>query len=206
MRNSDQRGRTLYAGAVDAATTIIAQSGRVPDLAELATILSVTETTLAQIFTEDDSLTNAIAENAMLLLYDRFVRSVVKADANDPIAQFHALADAYIEWAYDHPREFRIIGSMPGADFQNNDLLMRHEKSIHALMLRLLTSAQNNGRLAKDENLPMLIAIAHTYAYGVASKMLLGDLTRWAPGLDELELARHALRIFIQKFLGQPQG
>ncbi|SMO44743.1 TetR-like C-terminal domain-containing protein [Paracoccus laeviglucosivorans] len=201
MSQYGRQGRTLYADALNTATDIVAETGQMPQMAELADKLDVPENSLCGIFGSEQQLLVAIAENAMMLLHDQCVRTIVKVNDQDPVAQFQALSDAYIEWAYNHPREFRIIGSMPAEDFQHNDKLMRYEQSIHELMLRLLMRAKSMGKLSQDENLPLLIAAAHSFAYGLVSKMLLGDLARWAPEHDELTAARAAMHMFTSRVL-----
>lgn len=202
MSQTGQKGRNIFTEALEAATGIFSQTGQMPDLSDVASAINAPEETISTLFSTKHALMEAMAENALMLLYDQCVRTVVKADGQDPVAQFHALSDAYIEWAYNHPREFRIIGSMPAEDFQKNERLMRYEQSIHELMLRLLTRAQSLGQLSESDDLPIIIAVAHTFAYGVVSKMLLGDLSRWAGGMNELEAARAAMRIFTSKVLG----
>ncbi|MTH64223.1 TetR/AcrR family transcriptional regulator [Paracoccus shanxieyensis] len=201
MPHTGQQGRTLHSRAVIAATEFLTDSGRIPPLPIVAEHLEVTPEALFGIFSSEQHLLEAVAENALMRLHDQCVRTVVAVEGEDPVAQFHALADAYLEWAYLHPREFRIIGLMPDAEFRENERLIRYENSIHELMLRLLTRAKAMGRLSPDENLPLLIAVAHAYSYGVASKMLLGDMSRWAPGINALEIARAAMHIFTQKVL-----
>lgn len=194
-------GGNTYSEAVAATTRLISETGKVPSLRDVAAKIAVPETELIQLFPDARHLMIATAESAMMLLQDKCIRTVVEADADDPLAQFEALAYAYVEWAYSHPREFRLIGSMPAGQFEGNDRLMRYEQSIHELMYKLLQRAQGKNMLPAGENLTALIAVSHTYAYGVASKMLLGDLARWMPGLSERDAARSALHLFIRKVL-----
>lgn len=189
----------LYDEAVEAVTALMSESPHPPALSQVEERLQVPEGSLAELFVDDRQLLVAMAERAIALLYDQCVRTVVKVDDRDPVSQFQALADAYIEWAYRFPREFRIIGSMPASQFEKNGQLMRFEQALHELMLRMLVRAREQGVLDSDENLPMMVAMAHTYAYGIASKMLLGDLARWVPGLDDLSAAREALYAFTRK-------
>jgi len=196
----------LYDEAVEAVTEIMLESPHPPALCEVEEHLHIPGGALSALFADQRDLLLAMVERAIALLHDQCVRTVVTVDGHDPVAQFQALADAYIEWAYRYPREFRIIGSMPGSQFEKNGQLMRYEKALHELMLRMLVRAQERGALDADENLPMLVAIAHTYAYGIASKMLLGDLARWAPGPDDLTTARAALYAFIRKFFKPQQS
>lgn len=189
----------LYDEAVEAITAFMSESPHPPALSEVEERLEIPDGALSGLFADDRQLLVAMAERAIALLHDQCVRTVVKVDQQDPVAQFEALADAYIEWAYHFPREFRIIGSMPASQFELNAQLMQYEKALHELMLRMLVRAQECGALDPDENLPLMVAMAHAYAYGIASKMLLGDLARWSPGLDDLTAAREALYAFVRK-------
>ncbi len=206
MHDPGRPGGTLYANAVDAVTALMTHHGHPPSMTEVAEYLGIPLSDLTAVFRDETHLVEAMAENAQILLHDQCIRTVVEVDGQDPVAQFEALADAYIEWAWRHPREFRIIGGMPANQFEGNGQLLRYERALHELMLKLLRRAQDQGALPADENLPMLIAVAHTYAYGVASKMLLGDLSRWAPGMEARDAAKMALYVFTRRFLGRPAG
>ena len=94
---------------------------------------------------------------------------------------------------------------MPAGNFEGNERLMRYEASIHELMIRLLQRAQASGLIAQDQDLVTFVSVAHTFAYGVASKMLLGDLARWNPGSSDIEAARTNMRVFILHLL-RPSG
>lgn len=198
------RSSTIYARAVDAVTELCTEIGRPPTLAEVADHIDSPVSDLSAIFRDESHLLEAMAENAMVLMQDQCIRSVVQADEHDPLAQFQALADAYIEWAHNYPREFRILGAMPPTRFIGNENLLRYENAVHDVMIRMLERAQENGDLSRDEDPQMLVAIAHTFGYGVASKMLIGDLARWVSGTDNLTTAKQALHVFTRRMLGRP--
>ena len=65
--------------------------------------------------------------------------------------------------------------------------------------MKILQRAQEEGYLDPEEDLMMLRAMSHTYLYGVITKMLLGDLSRWTPGLTDQDAARTAVQIFNRK-------
>ncbi|GLK65912.1 hypothetical protein [Paracoccus kondratievae] len=202
MSDLSQPGSNLYTRVIEVATVLANENGRLPGLTEVAERIGIGIEALSALFPDDARLADALGENAMLLLLDQCVRSVVQVEGGDVLAQFAALADAYLEWAYRHPRESYIIGAMPAGQFESNHRLMRYEESLHELMLKLLLRARDEGRLAEDDDPKMVIAVAHTFAYGVARKMALGDLSRWSPEDHEpLEAARQAMRFFIRKIL-----
>lgn len=200
MPYSSRPGGTLYADAVSAVTEIITQTPS-PTAADVARHIGADEQAVAKVFPQDQDLMAAVLENAIILLHDRCVKSVVKADANDPLAQFMAFADAYIEWAHDHPQEFAILGNIPAELTPPGGTLLRYEIALHQQMMRMLTLAQQMGQLEQDADLPLLIATARSFAYGVAGKMLSGNLSRWTDGTPPLAAARAALHMFSRKVI-----
>lgn len=199
------RGQHIFSAAVTLATQMASDSGQPPDLDGLAQALGVPRTALLQVIPDRTSLVNAMAESGYLVLLHTATQGVA-AVPSCPLRQFEALADAYVEWAYRHPHTFRFIGTMPADHFEANPHLLRYERSIHDLMRRMLRAAQDRGLLDPQDDPDLLIAIAHTFAYGVISKMLLGDLARWRPGLDERDAARLALRVFADRMLRPPRA
>ena len=69
----------------------------------------------------------------------------------------------------------------------------------HELVMKILHRAQEEGYLDPDEDLVMLRAMSHTYMYGVITKMLLGDLSRWTPGSADQDAARMAVQVLNRK-------
>lgn len=194
-------GGSILSSAIEALTTRITATGAMPSLAEVANEIRVQVRDLQQIVPSIERLQVIMAENAMYLLYDTIARHAARMSPDDPVAQFKAIGHAYLEWGEEHPREFRIIGSMPSTAFQQNSSLMRYENAIDVVMLKILQRAQQDGTVPPEQDLRSLIAIARTYAYGVVSKMLLGDLARWNPGLTDAEAAKQNLDTLINQFL-----
>lgn len=197
-------GENLYVAALEAATGFLSEHSRLPELDELAAAIHVDIGQLTPLFGEPGRLVEAVAENAMLLLHDHCIRSVVQVQDQDPLRQMEALSQGFLEWAYRYPREFQLIGLMPANQFEGARGLLRYEQALHDVMLQLYGRAHRAGMVQGDDDPAMLIAIAHTFAYGVASKMLLGDLSRWAPDSNPLEGARATMRVFMRRMLGVP--
>lgn len=204
MTPNEPASGTMFAHAIDAATVLAAQDGRIPSLDRIAARLGVAVPALLAVVGSEEQLHQSIALNAFTLLNDQMVGQVVQVPEDDVLGQFVAIADAYVEWACDHPAAFHIIAMIPGEEFSRNESLSRYEASIHDLMLRLLRRAQSLGRLAPDEDLEMLVAIAHSFAYGAASRMLSGDLPRWLPQDDTRAGAHRAMAFFTRKMLYHP--
>ncbi|WP_410219466.1 hypothetical protein [Paracoccus sp. (in: a-proteobacteria)] len=186
-------------------THLIGDKGSVPQLGEVAAHIGVPLADLEAIVPSVEALMVKMAENAMVLLHHACVQSIAQASSDDPVEQFVALADGYLEWGYRYPREFRIIGAMPAADFQSNQKLLRYEESIRELMLRILKRGQARSTIPQSLDVQTFIAIAQTYAFGVVTLMLLGDLSRWNSGLPPREAARLNLRTFINQFLNRTE-
>jgi hypothetical protein len=203
MTSIAEPGRHMFSASIKALTLLMDETGKVPALDEVAAAVLATPDELRQIVPEISVLVHAMAENALMLLHDACVRQAAASPCNDPAAQFMAIADAYVEWAFNHPKEFRIINLMPAHSFLGCERLVRYEDAIHEVMLKILGRAQQLGLVDANQELRVLVAISHTFAYGVASKMLLGDLSRWSPGLSDREAARQNLAIFIHQFLRQ---
>lgn len=200
MTQTSRKVRNIYATAIDGATRLTAGTGTLPALEVLAAEIDVPPAQLRQLFGDQAGLAAAMMENAMLLLHHTFIAEVTQIPPDDPQGQFLALARAYVEWGRRYPREFRIIGAMPAAQFECSTQLLRYETSIHELMAKVLTRARDRDLLAGGQDLQRLISIAHVFAYGVVSKMLLGDLARWNPGLTDEEAAIENLNAMIGMF------
>lgn len=200
---AERRRGTIYTEAVSAMTRMISQPGT-PSTADVARAMGANESELATLF-PDSQLLQASLENAVVLLHDQCVKSVVKIDPEDPLGQFMALSDAYIEWASDHPQEFVILGTIPAGKSAGGGDMLRYERALHELMIRLLRQAQAKGLLDDDADLSLIIATSRSFAFGVANKMLSGNLTRWMEGESGLEAARRALHLFTRCMVA-PKG
>ncbi|SMO84033.1 TetR-like C-terminal domain-containing protein [Paracoccus laeviglucosivorans] len=203
MAYFSRRGGSLYTDAVSAVTQLGARSVR-PTTADVARHLGTDEVEVSKVFPDDQRLMEAALENAMMLLHDQCVRSVVKVSADDPLAQFLALADAYIEWAHDHPQEFAILGDIPAHMTPQSGNLLRYETALHRLMMQMLLRARELGVMDDDVDPPLLIATARSFAYGVAGKMLSGNLSRWTGAATDIDAARAALHLFSRKIIKAP--
>lgn len=201
MSSDTRPGGSLYADAIHCVTRLRAETGLSPGLDEVAASLGVPRDELAKLFPDDCRLLQATAENAMMLLHDMCVRTVVTVDPEDPVGQFEALSASYVDWACAHPQEFFIIATMPDHEFRANETLMRYERGLQQAMLRILGLAQARGLLAPGDDLGVMLSVAHTFAFGVINKMLMGDLARWSQGRDRRDAAHAAMHAFIRKVL-----
>lgn len=200
MAYNSRRGSSLYKDAVSTATMLAAATNH-PTTAQVARHMGANEDEMSLAFPKDQDLMEAALENAMVLLHDQCVKFVVRADADDPLSQFTALADAYIEWAHDHPQEFAILGNIPAHAAPKSGNLLRYETALHQLMFRLLTRARQLGLMQQEDDISLVIATSRSFAYGVAGKMLSGNLSRWTGTTSDLEVARAALHLFTRNVI-----
>lgn len=190
-------GQHLLSEAINTASRLAAKTGELPDLRTLATELRVEEHLLKQVIFDREHLLVAMADVALQRLLHTITQEVARRSS--PVDQIEALAVAYVDWARLYPQEFRLVGEMPAAVFEAHPRLLQYEHSVHALAMKILQRVQQEGYLDADEDLVMLRAMAHTYLYGVITKMLLGDLGRWTPGSTDQDAARTAVRVFNRK-------
>ncbi|MCZ0963968.1 hypothetical protein [Paracoccus benzoatiresistens] len=203
MNTALQPGEHLLSAAIALATRMAAENGKPPCLVEVAKGLAISPESLETFIPDQTHLLNAMAESALEVLLHRVTHGVVAVSCRCPIGQFEALADAYIEWAGCHPYAFRVISAMSAGQLEAHAHMLRCRQSLHDLMHRILQRMKNEGLLGPDDDPNLLIAMSHTYAQGVISKMLNGDLARWAPGLGDQEAARALLRLFIDRCFRQ---
>lgn len=205
MSHSLHPGQQLLSAAVAAANRLATNQGKLPRLKAVAKELGINKKDLKAAIPNKRYLLSAMADTALQRLLHGITERVCETSSSSPSNQLEAIAEAYLDWARDRPYEFQLIAQMPATVFDANPRLRQYEQSIHDLVYKIFQRAQTEGYLAPDEDLIMLRAISHTYLYGVISKMMLGDLARWTPGLSDHESARAAIRMFNEKWFKQLQ-
>ncbi|WP_410217356.1 TetR/AcrR family transcriptional regulator [Paracoccus sp. (in: a-proteobacteria)] len=171
-----------------------------PEPEEVAEILGEPRDAVQRLFPDSTSLLVAAAEQALVILIDNCARAVVLVDAKDPVAQFSALADAYLAWADSYSAQFRLLTDSRLLHSLDHPSLNRYLNSMDALMVQMLTRAQKNGQLHPKENIPLLVTSARCFAYGLACMLVDGrmkDLSGCEG--DPVETARMLSRDFIQR-------
>lgn len=196
MIYASQRGATLHADAIAAAKRLLAPPAR-PTNAEIAREIGADEDEFASVFPNGRQVIEALVESSVIRLHDRCVQAVVKAPPDDPLAQFIAISDSYLGWASDNPDEFMIVANIPADQTPQSGSLLRRESSMHELMLRLLVQAQKAGKLRPEIDPLLLLATMRCMIFGLTSKMLGGNLTRWTGHASGLDAARDAMRQFL---------
>lgn len=192
-----QPGQHLISAAIAVANRMASKTGELPRLNDVAKVLSIEEHILKAVIFDRHHLLVLMADVALQRLLHTITQEIARW--RSPVDQLEAIAVAYVDWARLYPQEFRLVGEMPATLFETHPRLLKYEQSVHDLVLKILQHAQEEAYLDPDEDLVGLRAMMHTYLYGVITKMMLGDLARWSPGLSDHEAARKAVRSFNRK-------
>lgn len=187
----------LHERAMAASLQLTDSQGRVPSLAQIAELIDVPKTSIDPVFAEGSDLLIAALERSLTILIDDCTRAVVKVDPQDPVAQFTAIGEAYLEWTSHHPAQFRLLADTRRLDYRTVPQLRRYVDSLSELMARLLLRAREQGRLHPREDIEMLVLSSRSFAMGAASMLLDGRLDGRLDGADGLGAAKRMMRDFV---------
>jgi AcrR family transcriptional regulator len=143
------------------------------------------------------ALMTAVAEEAMHRFRAEIVRAVGNVSADDPLARFRALGEAYFRWATRNPTHFLVISDRRLIDFSGSEALRRDNAEILAMMEQLLIEARDR-RLLRVKNLAHVPLAARAIAYGIARMYVDGHLPQW--GVRQADAAR-AMRAVLDLFM-----
>ncbi|MDM7458477.1 MAG: TetR-like C-terminal domain-containing protein [Paracoccus sp. (in: a-proteobacteria)] len=194
------RKRGLHARAVK--TFIDLQAEHLPSLtglAQTALALNVNEDDLRAMFKDDHALAVAALEQSLIVLMDDCTRSAVRADPKDPIAQFQALGDAYLEWAVRYRTEFRLMADSRHIDALGVPQLRRYLDGLSDLMVRMLQRAVDEGHMHPRENVSLLALSARTFAFGVAAMIVDGRFAKLVPAEDQVAMGKMLTHDYIRR-------
>nr|WP_162623922.1 WHG domain-containing protein [Paracoccus saliphilus] len=170
---------------------------RAPTRDSVADALGVETDVITRLFADDRALLTAAVEQALIILMDTCTKAVVRVDPRNPMAQFIALGDAYLDWADRHRAQFRLMSDQRLLEVMNIPNLRRYVVSVTDLMTRMLTRAKSEGLLHPKEDIAVLVLSARSYAYGLA-RMIVEDQTRDSMlGEDPVGTAKMLTRDFI---------
>ena len=187
----------LHERAMAASLQLTDSQGRVPSLAQIAELIDVPKTSIDPVFAEGRDFLIAALERSLTILIDDCTRAVVKVDPQDPVAQFTAIGEAYLEWTSHHPAQFRLLADTRRLDYRTVPQLRRYVDSLSELMARLLLRAREQGRLHPREDIEMLVLSSRSFAMGAASMLLDGRLDGRLDGADGLGAAKRMMRDFV---------
>ena len=202
MRNTDsdiQRPRTgLHDSVTLALLDMISEHNpNFPDLAAIATRAGQDETAVRDMFGSVQDVLDTLAEQGLVKLMDICLRTVTQAPVDDPAAQFRALGESYLNWAFENPAQFRLLQHSKLVDLEGNETLARYIRSMHDVMLRLLKSAQQNGQLDPQLDIHAILITGRCLLFGLARMGIDGNMTEWHPGQSPQSAARSAFRDFM---------
>lgn len=208
LPNTPQRSG-LHARAIEALLDLLERDrGHRPDLQTVAAHLDVSNDALEQIFPDPQTLLDAAAEESLMRLVDMGIKSVVAADPNDHVGQFSALGSAYIDWAVQYRDYFRMTTDRLMVDPCQNTTLGRYHWAMRDVMAQILVRARENGQIAADTDIELLLLSARALIYGMARMVVDGHMPEWHPTDDPVHEVKRALAQFIEMVaLGvQPAG
>jgi len=149
-------------------------------------------------FENQQALVAAVAEQGFRQLMAD-VQAAQAAAGNDVLARFHALGQAYVRFALEHPGQFRV---MFGAEAAAEPAVRSAEAAVFALAVNEIASAQRQGLIAAGD--PQELALlAWSTGHGLAVLMSDG-LVEWV-GLGTTS-ERLAKRITALMFNGLKHG
>lgn len=188
----------LHERAVHVTMSLIDETqSSAPKRADVAERLGVGADAITRLFPDDKTLLIAAVEQALIILIDTCTKAVVRVDPRNPMAQFIALGDAYLDWADSHRDQFRLMTDQRLLEITSIPTLRRYIDSVTDLMTRMLTRAKCEGLLHPKEDIPLLVLSSRSYAYGLA-RMIIEDRTRDSMlGEIPVETAKMLTRDFI---------
>lgn len=170
-----------------------------PDLSQIATAANIPLEKVKVHFPDGRALQHAAAKDALILLIETCTRVVVDADPRDPMAQFGAFADAFLEWANSNQEQFRIISDEIPLEVEDDIPLSRYLDSIHEVLVKLLIRARDQGQLHPQDDVQKLALTSISFAYGLARMVVDGRLIAWAPGIEPLEMSKILARDYLKR-------
>lgn len=199
------KGLGLHGQALVATMQMLQQSREHrPSLSQVSKMVGVPAADLRRIFKDDQGLLVAIAEQGLIRLIDATTKAIVKMDQDDPIGQYMALGDAYLDWADNNREQFRLITNSAVLDTVRTPQTRRYLNSLNELMIRILERAKTAGLLRNEDDITTIVISSRVFAHGLARYVVdsrMGDLQ---PGEIQLASAKEMLNNFIIRYLGQP--
>lgn len=199
------KGLGLHGQALVATMQMLQQSREHrPSLSQVSKMVGVPAADLRRIFKDDQGLLVAIAEQGLIRLIDATTKAIVKMDQDDPIGQYMALGDAYLDWADNNREQFRLITNSAVLDTVRTPQTRRYLDSLNELMIRILERAKTAGLLRNEDDITTIVISSRVFAHGLARYVVdfrMGDLQ---PGEIQLASAKEMLNNFIIRYLGQP--
>lgn len=177
----------------------------IPAMRQVAEAVNEPVERLNSLFPSDEALLIASIEKTLVRLIDICTRAVVQVDPADPIGQFQALGDAFLEWAERHPMEFALASDSEVINPREIPALRRYVDSVAAVMVRQLHRAQAQGHLHPREDIAVLAMSVRCFIVGTARMMVSGGLRDLAPDRTPLESAKALTHDYVRRMARSSQ-
>lgn len=139
---------------------------------------------LAQrLFPTRGALSMAVLENVMVRMTDHVTRRTTVADPQDPVAQFKALVDGYIEWVMENPVSAGILIERSSAVEECLSKLQKYDAALQSLALTLLKRAASAGHVA--EGIDIETALYHGRALSMGLTRMAGSTSKYDQRTDQ---------------------
>ncbi len=168
----------LRQALIDTAVTVADESGKdLISVREVARRLGVSSGAPFRHFPNRKSLMTAVAEEATLRLRLRVERDLRDAP-EDPMARLKALGRTFIEWALNHPTQFRLVSARSLFDFNSSASLNVHFDVVRDTTLNLVKQAQEAAQLPPGCAQHLALAL-RALVYGLSRMQVDGQLPQW---------------------------
>src|SRR5689334_16318119 len=128
-RRTSYHHGNLRAAMIGAAIRLIEETGgEAVTVREVARQAGVSSGAPFRHFASRKALMTAVAEEAMAKLRAEIERRLTGVAADEPLGALLALAEAYVDWAVDHPTHYRVLGDRPLVDFYRSEALLRDNR------------------------------------------------------------------------------
>lgn len=145
---------------------------------EVARLAGVSSGAPFRHFPNKQSLMTAVAEEAMRRFRAEIDTVLGRVAEAKPLAQFRALAVAYLNWAIRNPAHFEVVSARRQIDYDSSEALKHDNVEIQALMEKLLREAQKRGDIKPGRLAPVLLE-ARALSYGLARMYIDNHLPQW---------------------------
>ena len=206
-RRTSYHHGNLRAAMIEAAIRLIEEKGaEAVTVREVARQAGVSSGAPFRHFASRKALMTAVAEEAMGKLRAEIERRLAGSAPDDPFAGLLALADAYVDWAVDHPTHYRVLGDRPLVDFYRSEALVRDNRWIRETMLDLFAAAEKRG-LLRDCDIGLVAFQCRAMAYGLARMHVDAHLAEFGIAPEQARAAMtHALKEFLIGLASDPEA
>ena len=206
-RRTNYHHGNLRAAMIEAAIRLIEEKGaEAVTVREVARQAGVSSGAPFRHFASRKALMTAVAEEAMAKLRAEIEQQLAERSSDDPFAGLLALAEAYVDWAVDHPTHYRVLGDRPLVDFYRSEALLRDNRWIRETMLALFAAARRRS-LLRDCDVSLVAFQCRAMAYGLARMHVDAHLAEFGIAPEQARAAMiHALTEFLIGLARDPEA